>query len=231
MRCSTSVALAAILTFALAGAARAASIDVDFITRYCNEEIETAVLASQPRMQRNIENSLMTAAPSYLDNSVYIQRRSNMNLCPELIGIGEISTDWLRPDRVTVSGPAVVVAAVSEQMYPGSGALLASLGWTPLGDTIRLGYVVGPTDIPLYAGLIPAGAVHISGSGVNALLVEGSPVPANHFFFFQDAAAMPPEILSQLQVVSVPEPSMGILLMIGASLLLVTRRSRVFTRR
>lgn len=221
MRTRTLLAFLTFVPFALAQVAGAASLDVDFITRYCNEEIQTAILASQPRMQRNISNSLMTAAPSYLDQSVYLQRRSNMDLCPQLIGIGEISTDWLRPDRVSVSGPAVVIAAVSEQLYPGAGALLSSLGWTPLNDTIRLNYVVGATNLPLYAGLVPAGAVSISGSGVNALLVQGSQVPANHFFFFQDAAAMPPEILAQLQVV--PEPEMGVLLIIGATLLLGSR--------
>lgn len=222
MRSFMFSAVATVLFLAAVRPAGAASISVSFITQYCNETIQTTDLSTDPRMLRNISNSLMTAAPSYLDESIYMQRRSNFtDLCPELNGIGETSSEWLRANRVTVSEPAVVIAAVREQFYPGAGALLTSLGWTPLGDTITLNYVSGVADIPLYAGLIPAGAVQISGSGVNQLRNGGDENTASHYFFFQDASALPPEVLSQLQVVSVPEPSMAALLAIGMATLML----------
>jgi hypothetical protein len=169
-------------------------------------------------MLRNIQGSLMTAAPSYLDDSIFLRRRTNENLCPELIGIGETSQQWLRSDRVSVSQSAVIIAAASDQFFPGAGSLLTGLGWMSLGDTIRLNYNAGPLNIPLYAGLIPPGAVNISGSGVTQLRTGGDEAQASLYFFFQDASALPPEIVAQLQVVSVPEPSTAVLLGLGTTI-------------
>jgi len=199
--------------------ARAATVQVDWITRYCNETIQTADLSGQPRMLRNISNSLMTAAPAYLDDAVYLQRRQNFtDLCPELNGIGETSSEWLRHDRVTLSADAVVVAAVREDFYPGSQALLESLGWRPLGETITLGYVDGIGHLPLYAGLIRSGDAKLSGTQVNALRNGGNITTASHYFFFQDANAFAPEVLANLKLVSVPEPhsiALGLLACFG----------------
>ncbi len=220
-----------VITGGITRVAGAASLEVTFITQYCNETIQTTDLSTDPRMLRNISNSLMTAAPDYLDESIYMQRRSNFtDFCPELNGIGETSSEWLRANRITVSEPAIVIAAVREQFYPGAGALLTSLGWTPLGDTITLNYVSGVANVPLYAGLIPAGEVQISGSGVNLLRNGGDENTASHYFFFQDSSALPPEVLAQLQVVSVPEPDMSVLLLIGATLLLIARQSGLHRR-
>ena len=60
-------------------------LQVDWLVQYCNEEIQTTVLANDPRMLRNISNSLMTSGPSYLEGSIYLQRRQSFtDLCPEL---------------------------------------------------------------------------------------------------------------------------------------------------
>jgi hypothetical protein len=188
---------------------RAAPLEVDWLIQYGNETIQTVELSTQPRMLRNISNSLMTAAPSYLNDSIYLQRRSDfINLYPELNGIGETSQEWLRPDRVTISQPAVVVAAVREDDYPGAGALLESLGWTALGQTITLGYVAGVANLELYAGLVNAGPVQISGAGVNDLRVAGvDDVTSSDYFFFQSSSAFSPDMLGKLNSVSVPEPN------------------------
>ena len=88
-------------------------------------------------MLRNISNSLMIGAPAYLDDSIYLQRRTNFtDLCPELDGIAELAQEWLRPNRVSLSKEAVVIVAVREEFYPGAGAALSQLGWTPLVDSI-----------------------------------------------------------------------------------------------
>src|SRR5690606_3612063 len=99
---------------------------------------------------RNISNSLMTVAPSYLEGATYLQRRTSPweGVDPEL------SNEWLRPDRVSLSKPAVAIVAVREPFYPGAGNLLTSLGWTALGDTITLNYVADPAQLTLYAGLV-----------------------------------------------------------------------------
>ncbi len=196
----------------------AAPLEVNWLTQYGNETLQTADLSTQPRMLRNISNSLMTAAPSYLNDSIYLQRRSNFtNLYPELNGIGETSQQWLHADRVTVSEPAVVVAAVRESVFPGAGALLTSLGWTALGQTITMGYYAGAADLQLYAGLVDAGPVQISGAGVDDLRIAGvDEVNASDYFFFQSLNAFSPELLSELQSVSVPEPHGFVLAGLGS---------------
>ncbi|MBI2823069.1 MAG: hypothetical protein HYX69_00095 [Planctomycetia bacterium] len=189
--------------------ARGAPLEVTWLIQYGNETLQTADLSGQPRMLRNISNSLMTAAPSYLNDSIYLQRRSDfINLFPELNGIGETSQEWLRPNRVTVSQPAVVVAAVREDDYPGAGALLENLGWTALGQTATLGYVAGVANLQLYAGLVDAGPVQISGAGVNDLRVAGiDGVTSSDYFFFQSLSAFSPDTLAGFNRVSVPEPT------------------------
>lgn len=208
--------------------AQSDELQLTFITQYCNEAIATADIDADPRMLRNISNSLMTEAPDYLDGAIYLQRRSNMvNLCPELDGIGEVSQDWLRDNRVSVSKEAVVVAAVREEYYPGAGALLTGLGWTPLNETITLNYVAGVAQLPLYAGLVPPGPVGISGSGVNDLNIVPDEGISSHYFFFQETGSFAPEVLSQLQ--TVPEPgSMAIVWSAVLSVLplWLSRRSR-----
>ena len=187
--------------------------EVNWLTQYGNETIQTTDLSTQPRILRNISNSLMTSAPSYLNGSIYLQRRSDfVNLYPQLVGIGEMSQEWLRPDRVTISEPAVVVAAVREGDYPGAGALLEGLGWTPLGQTITLGYVAGVANLQLYACLVDAGPVQISGAGVNDLRIAGvNDVTSSDFFFFQSSSAFSSGVLAELNLVSVPEPSSQLL--------------------
>ncbi|HEY1600094.1 MAG TPA: hypothetical protein VGG64_10855 [Pirellulales bacterium] len=193
----------------LSQAVVAVPLEVDWITQYGNETLQTATLSPAPRMLRNISNSLMTAAPNYLDGSIYLQRRTDyVDNYRELAGIGETAQDWLRPNRVTISESAVVLVAVRDADYPGAGSLLTSLGWTSLGDTITMGYYSGAVQLSLYAGLVDAGPVQISGAGVNDLRFAGldTESPAN-YFFFQSYNAFSAETLADLRNVSVPEPA------------------------
>lgn len=189
---------------------------VDWLTQYCNEDIQTVDLSTNSRMLRNISNSLMIAAPEYLDDAIYLQRRSEFfSRCPELEGIGEPSSEWLRSDRVSVSDAAIVVAAVREDIFPGAEELLTELGWTPLSATITLDYVTGDALIPLYAGLIPAGSVHISGAGVNALRTDPDPRESSHYFLFLETSALPAEQFARLNSVAIPEASVLVLTGVG----------------
>ena len=200
-------------------------LEVDWITQYYNELLNTAHLADPPKMLRNIQNSLMTSAPSVLEGAIYLERRTYA--WSGLEGIAELSEDWLRADRVSLSKSAVAVVAVREPFYPGAGSLLSSLGWTPLDESITLAYYEDPAQLVLYAGLVNAGPVDISGAGVVDLLDENVANSSPHFyFFFQDAAAFSPETLAQLQSVSVPEPGTFVLCGVGAIVLAgVSRRS------
>lgn len=224
---------AGIVTASFASLAPAAPLDATWITQYCNETIQVANLASQPRMLRNISNSLMTSAPDFLDGAIYLQRRNNFTArCPELDGIGEQSQEWLRPNRVSLSDDAVVIVAVRESFYPGAGALLSGLGWTPTGETISLAYVGDPAQLTLYAGLVSAGPVRISGAGVDDLLDENiANTSEHHYFFFQELSAIPPELAGQLNVVMVPEPSGLVLLGLGAMTLVGAARRGTRMRR
>jgi hypothetical protein len=212
--------VAIVLTVVLlkAGLTQAETLQVNWLTQYGNESIQTANLATQPRMLTNISNSLMTAAPSFLDGSTYLQRRSDfVNNYQQYYGIGETSQEWLRENRVTISQPAVVIAAVREDYYPGAGALLDSLGWTSLGQTITLNYYIGAAQLSLYAGLVDAGPVWISGAGVDQLRISGVDVnSSSDYFFFQNESAFPPASLADLKVVSVPETSAIVLASLGA---------------
>ncbi len=229
------VALLALLNSSAAVITSGAPLEVDWLVQYGNETLQTAHIASQPRMIRNISNSLMTAAPSYLDGSIFLQRRSDfVNLYPELNGIGETSQEWLRAGRVTLNQSAVVVAAMREDEYPGAGSLLTSLGWHALGDTITLGYNSGVAHLALYAGLVDAGPVDISGAGVNDLRISGVDVNvSSDYFFFQSADAFSPTVLAQLQSVSVPEPAGFVQVGIGAIFLgdAFVRRNRMIARK
>ncbi|CAK9052771.1 Na(+)/H(+) antiporter [Durusdinium trenchii] len=187
----------------------AVALELSFITQYCNEQISTVDASTDTRMLQNISNSLMTDEPAFLDDALFLRRRTDNNLCPELEGISELSQEWLRPNRVSISEAAVVVAAVREDLYPGAASLLTGLGWTALGETITLGYVDGVADIPLYAGFVPAGPVALLGEGVNDLSTVSIHPPPSHYFFFQDPAAFEPETLALLQTVAVPEPSIS----------------------
>lgn len=213
-RLSTLAVIVLIMQSFPTQSARSEVLQLEFITQFCNEAIATADIASDPRMLRNISNSLMTDAPSFLDQAIYLQRRTGFNLCPELTGIGEVSEEWLRPNRVSLSKDAVVIAAVREDLYAGAAALLFGSSWTALGETITLDYVEGVADIPLYSGLVPAGPVSISGSSVNQLGINPEIAHASHYFFFQETDAFSPEILAQLQ--TVPEPGSLILLLSAA---------------
>ncbi len=214
--------------FAPARFAMATPLQINWITQYGNESVQTTNVSTDPRMIANISNSLMTAAPSYLNGSLYLQRRSEFTTnFQSLNGIAEVSQDWLRPDRVSISGPAVVVAAVPESFYPGAASLLTGLGWTSLGDTITLGYVDGVTQLSLFAGLVDSGPVQISGSGVNGLRDNSNITITSDYFFFENASAISPSTLAQLQSVSVPEPSSFALASFGfASLAAWTWRRR-----
>ncbi len=196
-------------------AALSQDLALNYITQYCNESIETVNIASDERLLTDISNSLMTAEPIYLNEAIYLTRRTNfVNLCPELDGIGEVSHEWLRPNRVTLSEDAVVVAAVRENRYPGAESLLTGLGWTLLPDTITIDYSSGALDLPLYAGLLPAGPVNISGAGVNNLGIVSAPgAPHSHYFFFQETSAFSPQTLAQFELV--PEPGTFLLLACG----------------
>src|SRR5690606_1698254 len=77
MRKAVFFLLAAIVSLATTDVARAASLDVEFTTQYCNETLQTAELAVQPQLLRNIEGSKMTFAPDYLEAAVYLRRRTN----------------------------------------------------------------------------------------------------------------------------------------------------------
>jgi hypothetical protein len=195
----------------LASSARA-DLQLSFITQYCNETIQTADPETDPRMLRDISNSLMTDAPAYLDDALYGQRRTNfVNLCPDLDGIGETSQEWIGQNRYNLSEEAVVIAAVREDVFDGAQDLLTALGWTLLEDTITMDYVAGVADIPLYAGLLPEGPVSLSGAGVAELnLLAPNPAPQSLYFFFQETSAFSPDTLDQLQ--TVPEPGTWALL-------------------
>lgn len=201
-----ALTLLIVLSFGLSSAP-AQALELSFITQYCNEQISTVDTSTDTRMLQNISNSLMTAEPAFLDDALFLRRRTDNNLCPELEGISELSREWLRPNRVTISEAAVVVAAVREDFYPGAASLLTGLGWTALGETITLDYVDGVADIPLYAGLVPAGPVALLGEGVNDLGTVFIHPPPSHYFLFQDPATFEPETLAMLQTVAVPEPS------------------------
>lgn len=195
--------------------AYAQDLELAFITQYCNEQIGTVDTGTDTRMLQNISNSLMTDEPDFLNNAIFLRRRTDHNLCPELEGIGELSQEWLRPNRVTLSEDAVVVAAVRENRYPGAESLLTGLGWTLLPETITIDYSSGALDLPLYAGLLPAGPVSISGAGVNDLGIVSAPgAPHSHYFFFQETSAFSPQTLAQFEVV--PEPGTFFLLACGS---------------
>ena len=55
---------------------QAAPLEVSWLTQYGGESLQTVNLPTAPRMIANISNSLMTAAPSYLDDAIYLQRRA-----------------------------------------------------------------------------------------------------------------------------------------------------------
>lgn len=201
-------------------------LTLEWVTQYCNETIQTADLSTNPRMLRNIMNSLMTSAPVFLDGALYLQRRTEfVNRCPDLEGIGEPSAEWLRPDRVSISGNAIVLAAVREDLFPGSSDVLTGLGWIPYGGSITLGYVDGPLEIPLYAGLIPAGSVHLAGSEINSLRNGGDSREASMYFYFLPTDAVPPQHLAQFNSVAVPEPD-GLILGAAALCALIAARRR-----
>ena len=70
-----------------------------------------------------------------------------------------------------------------------------------------MGYVAGVANLQLYAGLVDAGPVQISGAGVNDLRVAGvDGVTSSDYFFFQSTRAFSPDVLGNLKSVSVPEP-------------------------
>ena len=92
-------------------------------------------------------------------------------------------------------------------------ALLAGLGWTSLGDSITVDYYAGAAPLSLYAGLVGAGSVHISGADVEALRTGGDENTSSVYYFFLDPAALPPQVRAQLQ--SVPEPSTLLMLAVG----------------
>jgi hypothetical protein len=217
---STQLIVAVVLTviFLSARLTQAGTLQVNWLTQYGNESIQTANLATQPRMLTNISNSLMTAAPSFLDGSNYLQRRSDfVNNYQQYYGIGETSQEWLRANRVTISQPAVVIVAVREDYYPGAGALLDSLGWTSLSQTITLNYYIGAAQLSLYAGLVDAGPVQISGAGVDQLRIGGVDVnSSSDYFFFQNENAFSPTTIAELKVVTVPETSTIVLASLGA---------------
>ena len=49
-----------------------------------------------------------------------------------------------------------------------------------------MGYNTAPANLQLYAGLVDAGSVQISGAGVDALRIPGvDEVNASDYFFFQ----------------------------------------------
>jgi hypothetical protein len=215
-RTVASIALTLLVLLSGQVTAFAEPLVVEWLTQYCNEDIQTVDLSTNSRMLRNISNSLMIAAPEYLDDAIYLQRRTEFfSRCPDLEGIGEPSCEWLRSDRVSISDAAIVVAAVREDIFPGAEELLTSLGWTPLGATITLDYVTGDELIPLYAGLIPAGSVYISGAGVNALRTDPDPRESSHYFLFLETSALPAEQLALLNSVAIPEASTFMLTGIG----------------
>lgn len=217
--------------FELAPAARSAPLQVDWITQYCNESIQSVDLAQDSRMIRNISNSYMTQAPSFLDGATYLQRRSDTNLCPDLAGIAELSMEWLRPDRVSLSAPAVVVVAVNELSYPNAGALLKDVHWSALDSQIHIEYNEAPRDLKLYAGLVPAGSVDITGSFFNEIVpLEGVGARSSFYFFFQPTTAFSPETLAELQTVAVPEPTALALIGIGAFALITFAARHRFAR-
>jgi hypothetical protein len=198
------------------------STEVTWITRYCNEEIQVAQLGDDPRMIRNISNSLMIEAPAFLNGSTYLQRRSDTNLCPDWAGIAELSTEWLRPNRVDLATPAVIVVAVNEQAYPTAGSLLLSQNWTALNSQVLIDYYEAPRQLTLYAGLVPAGPVSITGNIINDLdPLQDEGTRGSHYFFFQESTAFSPETVAQFQSVAVPEPSTLALASIGSLALIV----------
>ena len=100
-------------------ALQAHSLEVSWLTQYGGESLQTVNLPTAPWMIANISNSLMTAAPSYLDDAIYLQRRSNFTSnYTQYNGIGETSQEWLRADRVSINQEAVVVVAVRESVFP-----------------------------------------------------------------------------------------------------------------
>ena len=144
---------------------QAPQLEVSWLTQYGGESLQTVNLPTAPRIIANISNSLMTAAPSYLDDAIYLQRRSNFTSnYTQYNGIGETSQEWLRADRVSINQEAVVVVAVRESVFPGAGEFLTGLGWTAIGQTITMGYNTAPANLQLYAGLVDAGLVQISGA-------------------------------------------------------------------
>ncbi|HEY4307904.1 MAG TPA: PEP-CTERM sorting domain-containing protein [Pirellulales bacterium] len=223
MRRISCLLLFLLITLGGGRAAHAVPFTVSWLTHYGNESIETAHLSEQPRMLHNISNSLMTAAPSFLDGSIYLQRRSEFTTnYTELNGIGETSEEWLRSNRVTISTSAVVITAVREDTNPGAGALLTSLGWTPLDQTITLAYYSGTAHLDLYAGLVNAGQVDLQGAGVNDLRI--GTLPSSIYYFFQSPSVFSPELLSEFKLV--PEPGTLVLAATGVLLFAAARRRR-----
>jgi hypothetical protein len=193
-----------------------ASIAVSWITRYGTvnpEEIQTiasgvptSYQAPPPiyvRMWRNISNSQLLFAPAELAGATYLQRRTYWYAPDDiwLLGKGELYTDWLGENRVSVAQDCTIVVGISGISDLQRGSLVDE-GWFDLQEAMGIQHYSDVTPYgydayALFARNIPSGIVSVP---TQTFPAHSSDESQRLVFMFQTSDQFP-------EVAAVPEPS------------------------